>query len=357
MGKGLTATVKRYEPEKDAMRSRFRFAVRAAAIAAGSMLCLAAGCATGGRQGAEAAAAAPVADAEWHSLAKSGRAAYLRNDFKGALPFFVAAAKRSRALDDPNGLSVALLDQARCFEELEIADILAARDKAAATGSLVVAEGAFMPERMRLRDELLALRSDPRLPVRRRAELDVAVAGLPHERSELAAIVERTPRDILSPADRARLLFACIDPLDPDDPAAACDLLKECPPDAELPPSLRARRQIMLILYCGAGELETLESAAAIYREAGRADGVAFALSGDMSPDTLSSDPGHAADMLLRGASACHALGYANLAADLLDTAVTIDDPAIRERAEALRASLRIPPIQDSSERKGDSQP
>lgn len=338
------------------MRSRFRFAVRAAAIAAGSVLCLAAGCATGGGKTADAVAAAPVADAEWHSLAKSGRAAYLRNDFKAALPFFSAAAKRSRALDDPNGLAVALLNQARCLEEMEIATLLATRDKAAANGAPAVAENSFLSERTRLLDELLALRSDTRLTARRRAELDVAVAGLPRPpdeaRADLEAIVERTPPDLLSPADRARLLFARVEPLEPGAPDA-CDLLKECPPDAELPPSLRARRQIMLMLHCGADELETLEAVAAIYREAGRADGVAFALSGVKNP----SDPVHAADMLLRGAAACHALGYQHLAASLLDGAETVDDPAIRERAAALRASLGLPSSQDSSEQKGDSQP
>lgn len=324
------------------------------ALAVAFTLSVAAGCATGGRKGADAAVGAPVADAEWHSLVKSGRGAYLRNDFKGALPYFVSAAKRSRALDDPNGLAVALLDQARCLEEMEIADSLAVRDKEAATGSPVVGEDSSMLERLRLLDDLLALRSDARLSARRHAELDVAVAGLPREWTELDAIVARTPPDILSPADRARLLFARVEPLDPDDPNAACDLLKECPPDAELPPSLRAWRQIMLMLHCGADELETLESVASIYREAGRADGVAFALSANMN---LDSDPVHAADMLLRGAAACHALGYVHLAASLLGRAETVDDPAIRERTETLRASLRIPSTQVSSEPKGESQP
>lgn len=342
------------------MRSRFRFAVRAAAIAAGCALCLAAGCATGGRKATGAAAAVPVADAEWHSLVKSGRAAYLRNDFKGALPFFTAAAKRSRALDDPNGLAVALLDQARCLEEMEIATLLATRDKAAANGAPAVVENSFLSERMRLLDELLALRSDTRLAERRRAELDVAVAGLPRPpdeaRADLEAIVARTPLDVLSPADRARLLFARVAPLEPGAPDA-CSLLNQCPPDAELPPSLRARRQIMLILYCGADELAALESAAAIYREAGRADGVAFALSTVMGRGTSPADPEHAADMLLRGASACHALGYVHLAASLLDSAEAVDNPPMRERAAFLRTSLRLPSVPSPAEPKGESQP
>ena len=336
------------------MKTPIRFA--AGAFVAVLALGIAAGCATGGRKDS-AAVASPVADAEWHSLVKSGRAAYLRNDFKAALPFFVSAAKRSRALDDPNGLAVALLDQARCLEEMEIAHILAVRDKEAATGSPVVSEDSFMLEQLRLLDDLLPLGSDSRLSVRRRAELDVAIAGLPREWTELDAIVARTPPDILSPADRARLLFARIDPLDPDDSAAACDLLKECPPDAELPPSLRAWRQIMSILYCGADEIETLESVAAIYREAGRADGVAFALSSVMGLETSPSDSLHAVDMLLRGASACHALGYVHLAASLLDRAEAFDDPAIRERAKALRASLRLPSAKVSAAPKGESQP
>ena len=323
------------------------------ALAVAFTLSVAAGCATGGRKAADAAVGAPVADAEWHSLVKSGRRAYLRNDFKGALPYFVSAAKRSRALDDPNGLAVALLDRARCLEEMEITVLLATLDEAASNGAPAAVE---MSEEMRLLDELLALRSDTRLPARRRAELDVAVAGLPRPpdeaRAELKAIVARTPPDLLSPADRARLLFARVDPLEPGDPDA-CDLLDQCPPDAELPPSLRARRQIMLILHCGADELAALESAAAIYREAGRADGVAFALSCVKHP----SDPVHAADMLLRGAAACHALGYAHLAASLLDGAEAVDDPAIRERATALRASLRLPSAQVPSEPKGESQP
>ena len=325
------------------------------ALAVAFTLSVAAGCATGGSKAAPDSAA-PVADKEWHSLVKSGRGCYLRNDFKAALPLFAAAAERSRALDDPNGLAVALLDRARCLEEMEIATLLATRDKAAASGAPAVVENSFLSERMRLLNELLALRSDTRLPARRRAELDVAVAGLPRPpdeaRADLEAIVARTPPDLLSPADRARLLFARVAPLEPGAPDA-CDLLEQCPPDAELPPSLRARRQILLVPYCGADELAALESAAAIYRGAGRADGVAFALSCVTRP----SDPVHAADMLLRGATACHALGYVHLAASLLGRAETVDDPAIRERTETLRASLRIPSTQVSSEPKGESQP
>ncbi|MBR4188569.1 MAG: hypothetical protein IKQ55_01245 [Kiritimatiellae bacterium] len=337
------------------MKARFRLAAATAVLAL--VLAAAAGCATRGARTANSGVPAPVADAEWHSLVKSGRAAFLRNDFKAALPLFASAANRSRALDDPNGLAVALLDQARCLEELEIVDILAARDREASTATSVGREDSFMTERLRLLDDLRALRPDLRLSIKRRAELDVAVAGLPREWTELAEIVDRTPPDVLSPADRARLLFARIEPLDPDDPAAACDLLKECPPDDELPPSLRAWRQIMSILYCGADELETLESVVAIYREAGRADGVAFALSSDIYQSIRSPDPVHAGDMLLRGAATCHALGYVHLAASLLDRAEAVDNPAIRERTEKLRAGLRIPSTHDSAEPKGDSKP
>ena len=328
------------------MKPRFRLAAATAVLALAAAF--AAGCATGGKGAAIPDAPAPVNDADWHSLVKSGRGCFQRNDFKAALPLFAAAARRSRALDDPNGLAVALLDQARCFEELEITDILADRDKAAANGAPAAVEN--MPERMRLRDELLALRSDARLTDRRRAELDVAIAGLPLAQAVLAAIVERTPPDLLSPADRARLLFARIESLASGDSSAACGLLSQCPPDAELPPSLRARRQIMGSLHCGTDEIETLESVAAIYREAGRADGVAFALS-----CVKSSDPGHAAGMLLRGASACHALGYLHLAASLLDGAEAVDDPAIRERAATLRASLSLPAAKVPTEPKGES--
>lgn len=337
------------------MKTQLRFAAGAFVVLLA--LGIASGCATGGRKAADAAAAAPAADKEWHSLVKSGRGCFQRNDFKAALPFFASAAQRSRSLDDPNGLAVALLDQARCLEELELVDILAARDRDASSATPAGREDSFMPERLRLLDELRSLRPDPRLSIRRRAELDVAVAGLPREWTELDAIVEHTPPDILSPADRARLLFARIAPLDPDDPAAACDLLKECPPDDELPPSLRAWRQIMSILYCGVDELETLESVVTIYREAGRADGVAFALSSDTYQYIRSPDPVHAGDMLLRGASACHALGYLHLAASLLDRAEAIDEPAIRERTETLRASLRIPSTHDSAEPKGEPEP
>lgn len=345
------------KPEQMAMKTPFRIVAGTFAV----LLALGpvAGCTFGGRTSVAGgtAAAAPVADKEWHSLVKSGRAAYLRNDFKAALPLFASAANRSRALDDPNGLAVALLDQARCLEELEIVDALAVRDREASTATPVVREDSFMPERLRLLDELRALRSDDRLSVKRRAELDVAVAGLPREWTELDAIVDRTPPDVLSPADRARLLFARIEPLDPDDPAAACDLLKECPPDDELPPFLRARRQIMRILYCEVDELETLEYVVAIYREAGRADGVAFALSSDIYQYIRSPDPVHVGDMLLRGAATCHALGYVHLAASLLDRAEAVDNPAIRECTEKLRASLRIPSTHDSADPKGESAP
>ena len=340
------------------MKSRFRLAVATAALAL--VAAFAAGCATGGARQAASDASAPVADAEWKSLVKSGRGCFQRNDFKAALPLFASAANRSRALDDPNGLAVALLNQARCLEEMEIADILATREKVAAKGAPAVVDNSYLSERMRLLDELLALRSDTRLSARRRAELDVAVAALPRPpdeaRADLAAIVERTHPDLLSPADRARLLLARVAPLDPGDPAA-CAFLNQCPPDAEIPPSLRARRQIMLMLYCGADELAALESAAAIYREAGRADGVAFALSCVKRPDARPSDPVHAADMLLRGAAACHALGYVHLAASLLDRAEAFGDPAIRERSAALRASLRLPSATPPTEPKGEPQP
>jgi hypothetical protein len=76
-----------------------------------------------------------------------------------------------------------------------------------------------------------------------------------------------------------------------------------------------------------------------------------------MGRGTGPADPGHAADMLLRGASACHALGYVHLASSLLDNAEAVGDPAIRERAETLRASLRLPSVPSSAEPKGESQP
>lgn len=113
------------------MKSRFRLAAATAALAL--VAAFAAGCTPHGSRRATSDATAPVNDADWHSLVKSGRGCYPRNDFKAALPLFVSAANRSRALDDPNGLAVALLDQARCLEEMDVAAVLSAFDRAAAT--------------------------------------------------------------------------------------------------------------------------------------------------------------------------------------------------------------------------------
>ena len=107
----------------------------------------------------------------------------MRNDFKGALPLFAAAANRSRALDDPQGLAVALLDQSRCLEEMEYASMLAGQDEAATGDSWPITGMKHLAERTWLAMELRAAMADPRLTAVRRGELAVAwvVCQLPED--------------------------------------------------------------------------------------------------------------------------------------------------------------------------------
>ena len=341
------------------MRSRFRFAVRAAAIAAGCALCLAAGCATGGRTGADAAAAAPVADKEWHSLVKSGRAAYLRNDFKAALPLFASAANRSRALDDPNGLAVALLDQARCLEEMEYAAMLAGAEEAADGDSRL----KHLADRTWLAMELRAAMSDPRLSAARRGELAVAWVGcqLPEDDGVLLEAVPDPA--MLPPVARARYFLVRAGRTSSADGEAARAFLAQIPANADLPDALRARIELLAASLAATGgeRLDHLESAAAVFRDAGRPDGVAFALATAGWPDADSgraaadsADGARRADMAVRAAAACQALGYERFALQLLNFAAVADDPAILERAAALR---KLIPGSESSEPKGESKP
>lgn len=345
------------------MRSRYRFAVRAAAIAAGSVLCLAAGCATGGGKTADAVAAAPVADAEWHSLAKSGRGAYLRNDFKAALPLFGAAAQRARALDDPNGLAVALLDQTRCLEEMEYASMLAGQDEAATGDSWPVTGMKHLADRTCLAMELRAAMADPRLTAARRGELAVAwmVCRMPEDD---AVLLEAVPDPaVLPPAARARYFFVRAVRASSSDGEAARAFLAQIPADAVLTDALRARMELLEASLAPTGDerLDHLESAASVFRDAGRPDGVAFALATagwpDADPERAaadSADGARRADMALRAAAACQALGYGRLARQLLDFAAAAEDPAIGERAAALR---KLIPGSEAAEPKGDEQP
>lgn len=345
------------------MKSRFRFAVHAAAIVAGSVLCLAAGCATGGGKAADAVAAAPVADAEWHSLVKSGRAAYLRNDFKAALPFFTAAAQRSRALDDPNGLAVALLDQVRCLEEMEYVSMLAGQDEAATGDSRPVTGMKHLADRTWLAMELRTAMADSRLTALRRGELAVAwvICQLPEDD---AVLLEAVPDPaVLPPAARARYFFVRAGRVSSSDGEAARAFLAQIPADAVLPDALRARMELLeaSLAATDTERLDHLESAAAVFRDAGRPEGVAFALATAGWPDANpehaaadSADGARRADMAVRAAAACQALGYERLALQLLDFAAAAEDSVIRERAGALR---KLIPGSEAANPKGESQP
>ncbi len=338
------------------MKSRFRFAVRAAAIAAGCALCLAAGCATGGRKTADAAAAAPVADKEWHSLVKSGRAAYLRNDFKAALPLFASAANRSRALDDPNGLAVALLDQARCLEEMEYASILAGLEETASVDSWPVPSMKESTERTRLAIELPAAMADSRLTAPRRGELAIAwtMCQMPVNDEVLLEAVPDPA--VLPPSVRARYYFARATLALSSDAGTARAFLAQIPADAPLPDALRAQIELMegsLAATPGEG-LDHLEAAASLFRSAGRSDGVAFALMTGGQMEGGAEEGTRIADMAVRAASACQALGYVQCARKLLDSVADADAPSIRERAAALR---KLIPESESSEPKGESEP
>jgi hypothetical protein len=323
----------------------------------------AAGCATGGRKG-NAGGAAPVADAEWHSLVKSGRGCFLRNDFKGALPLFAAAAERSRALDDPQGLAVALLDESRCLEEMGFAAVLAGSEQAAGDGEVLPEASAdHLRERVALAEELRAAMGDPRLGASRRGELAVARAEFDVGDDHAAAVEEAVPDpEMLPPAARARYYRWRAGRCGNAEEGRA--LLARIPEEAALPASLRAWCEILEADWAGTeGErLARLEAAAGILRAAGRGDGVAFVLAlgggediaGWRAEAATDADRVHAADMALRGASACRALGYGKLARQLLERAGAAGDPAIRERAETLRA-LMPEGAEDSG--KGDDEP
>ena len=321
-----------------------------------------AGCATGGRKG-NAGAAAPVADEEWHSLVKSGRGCFLRNDFKSALPLFAAAADRSRALDDPNGLAVALLDQTRCLEEMEYASMLAGQDEAATGDSWPVTGMKHLADRTWLAMELRAAMADPRLTAARRGELAVAwvVCQLPEDD---AVLLEAVPDPaVLPPAARARYFFVRAGRVSASDGEAARAFLAQIPADAVLPDALRARMELLEASLAAAGgeRLDHLERAAAVFRNAGRPDGVAFALATAGWPDADSERAAadsaagaRRADMALRAAAACQALGYERFALQLLDFAAAAEDSAIRERAAALR---KLIPGSEAAKPKGDEQP
>ena len=345
------------------MRARIRFAVHAAALAAGGMLCLAAGCATGGGKAADASAVAPVADSEWHSHVKSGRGCFQRNDFKGALPLFVSAANRSRALDDPNGLAVALLDQARCLEEMEYASMLAGFEETASADAWPVPGMKHLADRTWLAMELRAAMADPRLTAARRGELAIAwvVCRLPEDDGVLLEAVPDPA--VLPPAARARYFVVRAGKVASSDGEAARALLAQIPADAVLPDALRARMELLEASLAPTGDerLDHLETAASIFRSAGRPDGVAFALATagwpDANPERVavdSADGARRADMAVRAATACQALGYGCLARQLLDFAAAVEDPAMRERTATLQKLL---PGSEASEPKGESQP
>lgn len=321
-------------------------------IAVALTLSLAAGCATGGHKAADATAA-PVADKEWHSLVKSGRAAYLRNDFKAALPLFASAAKRSRALDDPNGLAVALLDQARCLEEMEYASILAGLEETASVNSWPVPSMKESAERTRLAIELRAAMADSRLTAARRGELAIAwvLCQLPENDGVLLEAVPDPA--VLPPSVRARYCFARATLALSSDAETAPAFLAQIPADATLPDSLRARLELMegAVAATPGKRLDHLEAAAAVFRSAGRADGIAFALMTGGQMEGGAEDGARIADMAVRAASACQALGYVQCALKLLDSVADADNSAIRERAAALR---KLIPGSEASPPKGD---
>ena len=347
------------------MKSRFRLVGCAAVIAAGGVLCLGPGCITGGHKAADVAIAAPAADAEWHSLVKSGRGCFQRNDFKGALPLFAAAAQRSRALDDPQGLAVALLDQSRCLEEMEYASMLAGQDEAATGDSWPISGMKHLADRTWLAMELRAAMEDPRLGAARRGELAVAwvICQLPEDD---AVLMEAVPDPaVLPPAARARYFFVRAGRVSSTDEEAARAFLAQIPADAVLPDALRARMELLeaSLAATDSERLDHLETAASIFRSAGRPDGVAFALATAGWPDanpertaTDSADGARRADMAVRAAAACQALGYERFALQLLDFAAVAEDSDIRDRADALRAILPGGAEADS-EPKGETEP
>jgi hypothetical protein len=341
-------------PEKHPMKPRFRLAAATAVLAL--LAAFVAGCATRGSSDATASAAAPVADAEWHSLVKSGRAAYLRNDFKAALPLFASAAKRSRALDDPNGLAVALLDQARCLEEMEYASMLAGFEETASGDSWPLPAMKDLEDRTRLAMELRAAMADSRLSAGRRGELAVAwvVCRLPEDD---AVLLEAVPDPaLLPPAAQARYFIARATLALSGDAEAARGFLAEIPADAVLPDAQRARLELLegALAEMPGERLDRLEAAASVFRSAGRPDGVAFALltGGQMEPSP--ADGARIADMAVRAASACQALGYGWCALKLLDSVADAGEPSIRERAAALRKLISG---SESTTPKGEPEP
>lgn len=364
------------------MKARFRLAAATAVLAL--VLAAAAGCATRGARTANSGVPAPVADAEWHSLVKSGRAAYLRNDFKAALPLFASAANRSRALDDPNRLAVALLDQARCLEELRTADTLALLERRARKArGLAVPPDADGPYAVWWTFDagLETALADARLPQSRRDELAVAwivqhsyvpCVGPDRGGEAIEALGERWKA--LPASVRARYLFARTERALPSVPAAGpsddgspAAFLLQCPPPGELPSALRARGERLwaeIPAATASERLDHLEAAASLYREASRPDGVACSLAAARMPlpDGTAEDRARAAGMLLRAASACDALGCPALAQELCaEAGKATDDPAVRKRAAdlgmALAGPLETVSTPASAEPKGDSKP
>lgn len=343
------------------MKPRFRLAAATAVLAL--VAALAAGCATSGSRAATSDATAPVNDADWHSLVKSGRGCYQRNDFKAALPLFSAAAQRSRSLDDPNGLAVALLDQARCLEEMEYASMLSSRDEAASGGSWPISDMKHLADRTWLAMELRAAMSDSRLAAARRGELAVAWMGCQLPEDDTVLLEAVPDPSVLPPAARARYCLVRAARASSTDKEAARSFVSQIPADAVLPDALRARLELLeaSLAETTSERLDHLETAASVFRSAGRPDGVAFALATagwpDANPDRAAAAPADGTrrtDMAVRAAAACQASGYGRFALELLDSVADIEDPAIRERAAALR---KLIPGSETSNPKGEPQP
>jgi hypothetical protein len=246
---------------------------------------------------------------------------------------------------------------------MEYASMLAGFEETASGDAWPVPGMKHLANRTWLAMELRAAMADPRLTAARRGELAIAwvVCRLPEDDGVLLEAVPDPA--VLSPVARARYFFVRAGRVSSSDGDAARTFLAQIPADAVLPDSLRARMELLEASLAATDDerLDHLERAAAIFRDSGRPDGVAFALATagwpDADPERAAADSvdgARRADMAVRAAAACQALGYGRFAGQLLDFAAAAEDPAVQERVAALR---KLIPGSEVAEPKGESQP
>lgn len=241
---------------------------------------LAAGCAS--------APGPQFTDADWVSHSTTGRGSYDGGDYRRAAEAYGRAEQRARALDDADALAVAAVNRAVA--------LLAAGKAAEARAGV---------------DEAL---EDARVSPARRAELKVAGAraavALGEPDAALAQVDEALRLDP-APALRAQALLArSAAELAKENPSAAAQALTDglsAKAWAALPARLRAERAELQAKIAAAEDRpadarQSLDEAAALWKESGRLPAMAQALAGAGRQAQAAGDLAGACDRFYRAA-------------------------------------------------------